>query len=259
MRARLPSKHMLLVVLLACGACDSSERRGDAAPADRGVPAREKAIADHAAPAADRPKPSPDGMLKTYQTTFPLNENPISENGAWANNGGPSWNKVQTVGGDAFGTQPGTGTYDDSYAHLSGFRPDQAAEATIYKNGPSGIHEVELLLRWASSSGVTRGYECLLSHNAAYDPQIVRWNGAKDDFTYLDATVHSSPVPADGDLMKATIIGNAIKVYLNSTLIAEAVDPKSTWTSGDPGVGFYITGSEPNTTYGFKDFKAYDL
>ena len=41
---------------------------------------------------------------------------------------------MQTFGGVAFGTNGVTNGYDDSYALLSGFGPDQTAEATVFRD-----------------------------------------------------------------------------------------------------------------------------
>ena len=61
-------------------------------------------------------------------------------------------------GGIACGTQTGTNTgifkFDDSFAHLSGFPPDQEAwgKASIAKPNSSCNQELEILLRWTSSA-----------------------------------------------------------------------------------------------------------
>ena len=41
---------------------------------------------------------------------------------------------------------------------------------------PGCTHEVEVLLRWADSAHIARGYECNLAFDGGY-AQIVRWNG----------------------------------------------------------------------------------
>ena len=84
---------------------------------------------------------------------------------------------VRTFAKRAVGSQTGSGGFDDAYAYLPGFAPDQTAQATLWKDpaigndsitckilwrvvGPrlrghycdgSGTHEVELLLRWSDS------------------------------------------------------------------------------------------------------------
>src|SRR4030095_1764084 len=61
---------------------------------------------------------------RVYTTTFPIDENPISEKGNWINGQqvGLAWSDVMTVAGIAIGTQSGTGQrgFDDSTAGLTG-------------------------------------------------------------------------------------------------------------------------------------------
>jgi hypothetical protein len=103
---------------------------------------------------------------RTYSTAFDGTEDPLSEAGKWVNNG-RDWTTLRKEGGIAFGTQTGTNTgdrkFDDSFAHLSGFPPDQEAwgVAHIRKPNPSCHQELEILLRFTSSAHRTTGYECL--------------------------------------------------------------------------------------------------
>src|SRR5262249_11341752 len=62
--------------------------------------------------------------LIPYMTHFDTIEQPISEGDVWSHVG-LDWTRVETSGGIAYGTQTGTGGYDDSYAHLCGYPPDQ--------------------------------------------------------------------------------------------------------------------------------------
>ena len=58
---------------------------------------------------------------------------------------------MQTFGGVAFGTNGVTDGDDDSYALLSGFGPDQTAEAVVYRDAsltPTTTHEVEAAATW---------------------------------------------------------------------------------------------------------------
>jgi len=191
----------------------------------------------------------------SYSTNFLGVENPLSEGGVWSNVG-QNWTRVLKSNGIAHGTQTGTSSYDDSYARLSHFPPNISASARIYKASgiPSGeSHEVELLLRWADSSTSARGYECNLHHAGGY-LQIVRWNGPRGNFTYLADQRGNVPVPKDGDIFKATITGNVIKAYLNDVLIVQATD--STFTDGNPGIGFYVSGAVSNSVFGYRSFSA---
>jgi len=224
---------------------------------------------------------------RTYATDFRSEESPISEGGAWKHRGA-SWAEVRTFANRAVGRQTGSGGYDDAYAYLSGFEPNQTAQAILWRDpalgndsitckilrrliggrlrgnycaGP-GTHEVELLLRWADSATNARGYECNLSWDGRY-AEIVRWNGPYGDFTYITQqhTFNDGIMPPrNGDTFKATISGSRINVYLNKNdgrgdqLIAVGTD--ATYADGGPGMGFFIQGEVDPTQFGFARFEA---
>jgi hypothetical protein len=191
----------------------------------------------------------------SYTTNFPLIEVPISEGGKWTNVG-LDWTFVDTTAGLAYGTNGANDAYDDSYAHLSGFGADQTVQVTIHKASgisSSDTHEAEILLRWADSAHNARGYE--VSINFLGSLNIVRWNGASGDFTVLGLDSGGSPGSiSDGDVFKASISGSTIKVWLNGTQIAQAHD--STFSTGNPGIGFFKRTAGINTVFGFKSFTA---
>jgi hypothetical protein len=191
---------------------------------------------------------------KTYSTDFNGSENPLSEEGAW-NHYGLDWKAVRKADGVAYGTQTGWGGYDDSYAHLSGFGPDQTAWGVIQRtSGSRGIHEVEIHLRWSDSAHGAQGYECLLSYDGSY-AQIVRWNGPFGDFTYIGWAA-AAPVPRSGDTLRASIKGDLITVFYNGTEIMRARD--GAFAAGDPGIGFFIQSEGDNSDVGFTGFTATD-
>ena len=161
---------------------------------------------------------------RPYVTNFSATENPISE-GNWINGlaVGVDWGDVAIASGLAFGTN--SGSYADPTAILAGsWGPDQMAQATVYSvNQTDGVfEEVELRLRSAISAHSNTGYEinfrCSKTNNAY--SQIVRWNGPLGNFTYLWAQDGSQYGVKTGDVVKATIIGNVITVYINGTKIA---------------------------------------
>ncbi|HVU01277.1 MAG TPA: hypothetical protein VHE30_05980 [Polyangiaceae bacterium] len=203
-----------------------------------------------------------DAGVVHYETKFDLAESPISENGAW-HHAGVDWTKVDTEDGNAVGTQllgvnrSGPTAYDDSYAYLSGFPADQRATAVVHLGTIDGscTHEVEIILRWADSDHSARGYECNVAWDGSY-AQIVRWNGAVGDYTYLD---ENGSVPGgihDGDIVSASAIGNTITLSVNGTVRATATD--ATFTDGNPGVGFWrgMSGCGTRGDYGFTSFEA---
>lgn len=190
---------------------------------------------------------------QSYSTLFDGTENPLSENGVWTHTGA-DWTKVQKANGIAFGTQTGSGGYDDSYAVLSGFGPNQRASARVHISpslDPSCTHEVEILLRWSDSLHQAKGYEVNLLWDGGY-AQIVRWNGALGDFTVLGGG--SYPGLKDGDLFEASIDGDLIKVLVNGQPVAETRD--ATFATGNPGIGFFRRDCGTTADVGFKDFAA---
>lgn len=206
---------------------------------------------------------------QTYSTRFKVEENPLSDRGKWQNSG-LDWTSVRTSHGIAFGTQTGTNTgarrYDDSYAHLSGFPPDQEAwgQAYIAKPDSSCHQELEVLLRWASSPHRTTGYECFARcvNNEASYVQIVRWEGPLGKFTYLADLRGTNYGLKHGDLLKASIVGNLITVYINGVEKARVTD--DTHKSGNPGLGLFLQadgsrGIGSNTNFGFASFAARGL
>jgi hypothetical protein len=221
--------------------------------------------------APPREDTAPVGSGRTpriYTTRFPLTENPLSEGGQWENGraDGLDWADVRTTAGFASGTESGTGQgaarYDDSTALLTGlWGPDQMAEATVrtVNQNEKVFEEVELRLRSSLSPHQATGYEILfrcLKTDSAY-AEIVRWNGPLGDFTYLNRARGSRYGVADGDVVKATIVGNVITAYINGEQILQATD--DTYATGSPGIGFYLEGASGlNGDYGFTSFRASD-
>ena len=196
----------------------------------------------------------------------PGSENPLAEGGAWINGAaiGLDWANVRTFRGLALGAQPDfAARYADSTALLTGtWGPNQTVEATVHTvhQKSSEYEEVELRLRSALSPHRNAGYEVTfrcLSNEAAY-AGIARWNGALGDWTSLALSKGAHYGVRDGDVIKATIIGNVITGYLNGAQVVQATD--STYANGAPGMGFYLEGgpSSSQSDYGFTTFSATD-
>jgi len=197
--------------------------------------------------------PSPD----SYSTTFDLNENPLSEGGKWLHTDS-TLTVCKTVGGRAFGTQSGNGSYDDSNAYLTGYGNDHEVEGTVWLDpalSGSGHREVEILLRWTDTGplrstayGPTRanGYEINVNHAGNY-MQLGRFKGA------LLTQVDNFAVPKTGDRFRARIEGQRIRVWWNDVLKIDFTDTDAMLqiTSGNPGIGFFVDGGSPNTDFGF--------
>jgi hypothetical protein len=202
---------------------------------------------------------------RTYTTNFSQTENPMSEGGNWVNGQtvGLDWKNFRTTAGFAFGTQNGSGgpPYDDSTAIVSGtWGPNQSVEATVrtVNQRNDAYQEVEIRLRTTLSAHVNSGYEInwRCTHDGTQYQQIVKFNGPLNSYTYL-SDIRGGRGLYDGDVIKATIIGNVITVYQNGTQIAQVSD--STFSSGSPGIGHWLRGPVDGVDdYGFTSFSASD-
>ena len=202
--------------------------------------------------------------VHTYSTHFEKAENPLSEGGHWlsARAAGHDWADVACEPGFAYGLENGLLGYDDATALLSGdWGPDQQAEATVHATNPNlkTWEEVELRLRSSISPHSCTGYEILFRNSKADEAysDIVRWDGPLAKFTYLTHKEGSKYGVKEGDVVKATMIGPKITVYINGAVIAEAWD--RTFTQGSPGIGFFLQAETGlNKNYGFTSFSATD-
>jgi hypothetical protein len=216
------------------------------------------------------PPPRPSG--RTYTTTFPLTENPISEGGNWINGGsvGLAWTNIRISAGFAFATQSGNNPalYNDSVALLTGvWGNDQSAEATIKIGTPITavgpcFQESELLLRGNISAHSAKLYEVNVGDRDDADSYIhvVRWNGPFGSFTTL-LTLHGMTYGVKtGDIWKATIVGNTITAYINGEQKGQVTD--STYATGNPGMGMYLqrpsSCGSAGTNFGFSRYTATD-
>jgi hypothetical protein len=198
-----------------------------------------------------------------YTTQFPATENPICEAGSsgcvWVNGAktGIDWGNIQTTPKLAFGVSLPS-QYGDPTAVLQQgtWTADQTAQATIYvgTTPPNCCHEAELRLRSTIAAHRITGYEinCSVVPSSQYI-QIVRWNGAVADFTYVNT---GNGYCANGDVLKATIVGSTITVYKNGTQVLQGTD--STFTSGAPGLAFYDQTDFNWSNFGFSKFTAWD-
>jgi hypothetical protein len=201
---------------------------------------------------------------RTYTTTFSTTENPISEGGNWINGRthGLDWADVRTVNGMAVGTQSGTRGTDDSTALLTGtWGPNQTVSATVHNANPSSAYfqEVELRLRSTISAHRNTGYEVLfgLRNDSSAYVSIVRWNGAFNDWTTLDAYGGTQYILREGDIVKGVISNQTITAYINDVKVMEVTD--GTFSSGSPGLGFYLANATGvNDDYGLTSFLATD-
>ena len=217
------------------------------------------------------PAPAPAGMHGPYTTTFSRAENPISEGGKWLNGqtDGRDWTDVRTTPGFAFGTEiggnrPDPQKYDDSTALLKGnWGPNQTVQATVRSVNPNQDgkvwEEVELRLRSSISPHNCTGYEVMF--RCTKIPQaycnIARWEGPLGKFTMLKETRGSEYGVKDGDVVKASMIGKILSVYINGVQKIQLSDDR--FASGNPGVGYYLEGATGLIgDFGFSSFMATD-
>ncbi len=175
----------------------------------------------------------------TYVTDFPLEEDPISENGAWSAIANP-WLRIRTTGGVAKPDAYVTG-YNDNYAILSGFAPDVQITATVFIEGDAPFGEILLLARMAHTETTNRGYEFLYDGDGSV--QLMRWNGGEGDFTPMGGEQLNPGPLQDFDQLRMRVVGDTITIFHRRepgdwVQIGETVD--DTFADGEPGMGFFV-------------------
>jgi hypothetical protein len=200
------------------------------------------------------------GTQKTYSTTFPLAENPISEGGNWINGGttGLDWSNVQTTANTkAWGTMVPVGAgFNDSVAVLAGTWSTNQTAQGVSAIQPSATNEIEVSLHGTITAHSAQLYEfnCSLGYQ-----EIVKWLGPLGSFTVL---AHNGSVSCpSGSVFKATAVTNAngsvtLTAYINGTQVNQVTDSSSPYTAGSPGIGFWIGGGANNNDAGMSSFSA---
>jgi hypothetical protein len=202
-----------------------------------------------------------------YTTSFATTENPLSE-GIWVNGGavGLDWADMRCDGVHAYGTQtPLTPPpYNDSHAHLRGFRADHSVQGTIYRTGSTLGLECNLFLRQLITPHNSRGYEINL-YLGGPSLGLVRWNGALNDFTPLVENITTNCSFNDGDVWYAQAVGAVITVKCNGTTVLtyDTASDGTRWATGQPGMGHYATDKfgapGANSNVGWRNFTAAGL
>jgi hypothetical protein len=202
----------------------------------------------------------------TYTTAFPATENPISEGGQWTNGlaVGLDWSNIRTTPALAFGTQTGTDGFNDSIAVLKGnWNANQYARgvAKCTSTGGGFDEEVELLLRFTIAAHAATGYEINFSCSGTTNAYmtVVRWDTPTGTFVQLSQVLGTGIVNAD--VLEATIIGSAIKVYKNGSEVSALAVTDTTYTTGSPGMGFFNqnAGRGRNSEFGWTSYTACSL
>lgn len=203
-------------------------------------------------------KPTPP--LSPYTTSFPADENPISESGKWAHAAGNGMCVVRTSGGNALGTQTDN-EYDDSYAILQGdWGADYEIEAVIYRHAslgdsPDVSHETEMLFRITDGAEAYQGYEIMINSQGLVN--CGHWTApyTVDVIDYDTGGSYGEQV-VDGDVVRARIVGNTITVWINDGQICtiDITDHSPVFNTGNPAIGFFTRPALGGNTdyFGFK-------
>jgi hypothetical protein len=240
--------HLWLGLAVACAAGDAPKGSATSPPPNTSTPS--------------------NTTVHSYATNFSATEFPISEGGRWVNGGtlAIDWTDVSTTPGHAIGHQVGS-SYTDATALLTGtWGADQSATAVVFTTGPiqdECLSEVEIRLRSSMSPHDNHGYEITFKVSQTEEAYllIVRWDGPLGKFTSLLHPAGAKYGVTNGDVMKATIVGNRITAYKNGVMMGSVTD--DTFTSGNPGIGFNLESPPPgcrdtNDRYGFTAFSATD-
>jgi hypothetical protein len=207
--------------------------------------------------------PTPDTTVvrtpqNRYSSTFDLSETSISEGGKWINGKtvGLDWTDVKTVGGVAKGNSNYPDWWRDSTALLKGtWGSEQTVQGTIWCQPTTRDEsmEIEARLRSTLSANKSTGYEVTFNCNKTLKAYmlIVRWNGTQNDFTILKEIKGIDWGVKNGDVVKASIVGNVITAYINGVQKLQTND--DTFATGSPGIGFDHNMMGSNEDFGFTD------
>lgn len=188
---------------------------------------------------------------RTYSTTFPATENPISDGGNWISgsaaglcSGNPCYYDFRATSNFAYGTMPLNAGSSDSTAILNGtWGLNQTVTAVIAGTSFSAA-EAEIRLRSSLyAGGLSYGYEVLF--NVGYC-QIVRWEGAVSTqgsaaYTVLydpTASIPCSTTPTLGSTIKASAVSTDGGT---TTTITAWVNGNQVMTVKDSGQGHPVT------------------
>lgn len=229
-----------------------------------------------------RPEGSRQESVRSYRTTFALDEEPISEHSMWRNGrtDGIDWADVISRGGVAFGEvtrlglgghrgvrEPGAPSgyrfppvsdFDDPTALLAGrWGRDQAVKAVVFSRRPTEEYrqEIEIRLRSGMAEHWCFGYEVLwrcVKAKGAY-AEIVRWNGKLGDFSRLESLAGLKYGVGEGDEVEASIEGSVIVGRINGVEVIRAKD--DAFHEGSPGFGFNSGAGSTNVDHGLRYFE----
>jgi hypothetical protein len=197
-----------------------------------------------------------NGLPTSYTTGFSATENPVSEGGMWKVGGNfGTWHSPQTANGHCFAVGANDSDADDSVCFLDPTKHqiavNQRVTSIIHRPAGAGYapgvsHETQIFLRVAGGTNSIRGYECIFPYFGSDQCQVVRWNGALNDFTVLSGTGGGGGAIGHGDTIEAQISGSTIILRHNGSQVYTVTD--TTYVDGSPGLAFFFrTGATPES------------
>lgn len=204
--------------------------------------------------------------LKSYSTTFPSDEDPLSEGGVWRGGltVGGLWTDMKSSGGDAFRkmTAFNSTNYIDSLAFLSGFAANHSISGVLNSGQVTGL-EAELYLRADISANVARGYEIDVVGSSG-NLYLVVWLGSgtntTSNFAVLAGPIALSGLAA-GTVILASITGTVITVKQDgaTVLTYDTVSDATKWSDGNPGIGGWNETGSASSQFNWSSIAANDL
>lgn len=192
-----------------------------------------------------------------YYSTFPADEDPISEGGIWLNgnvDSGGSHQAMETANGRCF-TSVNQTDFDDAICLYNGNSPtignDHQVTATAYVapgyTGGSGSHELILVTRGQIlGTNNIPYYEWLISLGNSFS-QVMHQSGPEAGYTNIREPEldHS---PADGDVFRFRAVGSGASLVLTfwqNDILIDSFTPTSAYrhNTGKPGLSAFVTGT----------------
>lgn len=206
---------------------------------------------------------------RSYSTSFPLSQTPLSEAGNWIQQN-IYYTKAISAAGYCYGNQPNPanpGIFEDAYAYLGGYWPrNQYAAGRLKKGTIGGDMEAELLLCWSDTPDATNGLECGIHMGGNYwfvnKPGGYPLSSAATQSYYTEIRPGSSggfTPPSDGDFFEAQIVGNTVSIWVAGNLLGNVDVSGYSFPNGAPGLGFFTGsngGETANTNVGFYSYTA---
>jgi hypothetical protein len=198
----------------------------------------------------------------SFSTNFPSIQNPLSS--PWVNINTTGFTKMQVASaGKCYGTNTGS-TFDDAYAHLSGWDSFLNQRITCVVGLAPGLpndgisREIEFHFRVNSETATSiKLYEVDFQYNTTGVP-LVRWDGTSGSFTVASGSFGLNSLLALGDVLDFQILGNVISGKQNGVSCGSvniATDPNiggTVYSSGNPGIGAFIRPGANNSDVYFE-------